>query len=81
MFVCKYDSKKELSMEDFMNPDTFNDEMLEIIYKNENFFNAVKLWLPFMFNRGFLDTVEGEDEDIVKVYEEQNTTRDVQIET
>jgi hypothetical protein len=57
-------------MEDFMNPDAFDDEMIYRIYQNDNFMNAVKSWLPFMHKRGFLDPAQGEDE-IVKVSTEE----------
>lgn len=63
-FICKYDSDKEMTMEDFMNPDAFDDDMINRMYKNENFLNAAKLWLPFMLKRGFLDPMEGEGEEI-----------------
>lgn len=61
-FVCKYDSDHDLTMEDFMNPDAFDEEMIYRIYQNDNFLNAVKLWLPFMYKRGYLDPNEEEIE-------------------
>lgn len=49
-------------MEDFMNPDAFDDEMILRIYQNDNYLNAIKLWLPFMYKRGFLDPDDEEVE-------------------
>lgn len=60
MFICKYDSEEELTMEQFMDPNGFNEDMLNRMYRNELFLGAVKSWLPFLFKRGFLDTVDGE---------------------
>lgn len=72
MFVCKYDSDKELTMEDFMNPEAFDEEMIYRIYQNDNFLKAVKLWLPFLYKRGFLDPVESEcDPKVVKKLNEE----------
>ena len=42
-------------MEQMMDPDAFNDEMINRVYRNENYLNAVKSWLPFMYKRGYLD--------------------------
>lgn len=62
MFICKYDSKEELTMEQFMDPNSFDDEMTNRMYKNDIFLNAVKSWLPFLYKRGFLDIVDEERE-------------------
>lgn len=63
MFVCKYDSEEELTMEQFMDPNAYNEDMLNRMYKNELFLDAVKSWMPFLYKRGFLDTVDGENDD------------------
>jgi hypothetical protein len=55
MFICKYDSQDELTMEQFMDPEFMqNEQVLDGFFGNENFLNAVKTWLPFMHERGFL---------------------------
>lgn len=63
MFVCKYDSEEELTMEQFLDPNAYNEDMLNRMYKNELFLDAVKSWMPFLYKRGFLDTVDGENDD------------------
>jgi len=62
MFVCKYDSEEELTMEQFMDPNAYDEDMLSRMYKNDLFLGAVKSWMPFLHKRGFLDTVEEENE-------------------
>lgn len=62
MFVCKYDSEEELTMEQFMDPNAYNEDMLSRMYRSELFLGAVKSWLPFLHKRGFLDTVDGEND-------------------
>lgn len=60
MFVCKYDSEEELTMEQFMDPNAFDDDMINRMYKNEIYLTAVKSWLPFLYKRGYLDIVAEE---------------------
>lgn len=52
--IVKYDSPEELNMEVIMAGGD-NEDMQDRIYNGANFRNAVKLWLPFLEERGFLD--------------------------
>jgi hypothetical protein len=60
LFVVKYDSHEEISMEDMLTGED-NPEMLDRIYNNELYKTAIKLWLPFLNKRGFLDTLIVDD--------------------
>jgi hypothetical protein len=62
MFVCKYESEEELTMEQFMDVNAFTDDMFNRMYRNDNYLRALKSWLPFMHKRGFLDPVAAEKE-------------------
>jgi hypothetical protein len=55
LFVVKYDAKEEISIEDLMKPGPEQQELLERVYKVENYVKAVQLLLPFMKKRGFLN--------------------------
>jgi hypothetical protein len=57
MFICKYDYEKEITMEEFMDPQAFTPEVFHQIFRNDNYLNALKTWLPFLHKRGFLDPV------------------------
>lgn len=52
--IVKYDSPEELNMEVILSGGD-DEAMKDRIYNGENFRKAVKLWLPFMEERGFLD--------------------------
>jgi hypothetical protein len=54
LFIVKYDSPEEMNMEIFMG-EGGNPELLKRAYGNECYKAALKLWLPFMNKRGFLD--------------------------
>lgn len=57
--IVKNDSSEELNLEVIMG-ESNEAEVLDIykrIYGNETFKKAVKIWLPFMNKRGFLDTL------------------------
>lgn len=64
LFVVKYDADEEISMELLMQGG--DDEMYDRIYNNEIYKKAVKLWLPFMNKRGFLDCLLPHDIAAVK---------------
>jgi hypothetical protein len=55
LFIVKNDSSEELTLDQMMGQD--NQEMLFKVYNNENYQKALKLWLPFLNKRGFLDTM------------------------
>lgn len=55
LFVVKYDSAEEINMEMIISGG--DEAMLERIYNNDNYKKAIKLWLPFMDKRGFLDSM------------------------
>lgn len=71
LFVVKYDSDEEINMETMMAGG--DPEMIKRIYNNEVYKKAVKLWLPFLSKRGFLDTLIVEDE---KATEEKKPEED-----
>jgi hypothetical protein len=62
MFICKYDSPEELTMEQFLNPNGFSPEMFNRMFRNDNYLNALKTWLPFLHKRGFLDPIVQNEE-------------------
>lgn len=55
LFVVKNDSNEVLEIEKLMT--TEDPEMHQKIYNNENYMKSLKLWLPFLNKRGFLDTM------------------------
>lgn len=57
LFVVKYDSNEEVTMEDLMRGGEAQEKLLDRIYKIENYTNAIKVLLPFMRKRGFLDAM------------------------
>jgi hypothetical protein len=57
LFIVKNDSSEEINLEKLMGSD--DPVMLEKIYNNENYKKGLKLWLPFLNKRGFLDTLVG----------------------
>lgn len=58
LFICKYDNAIVMSINTVMNNDDEGaQKMIKAIYRNENYKKAVTLWLPFLNERGFLDTV------------------------
>ncbi|KAG5675465.1 hypothetical protein PVAND_005367 [Polypedilum vanderplanki] len=54
MFICKYNSEKEIIMADLFSG-MIDDDTLKLIYSNDNYLKALETWLPFMDERGFLD--------------------------
>lgn len=56
LFVVKYDSPEEISIETMMMGGD-DPDMYQRIYYNDCFKKAVTLWLPFLNKRGFLDTL------------------------
>jgi hypothetical protein len=61
MAIVKYDSAEEISLENLMTGDD-NPEAMDRIYNNENYKKAVKLWLPFLNDRGYLDQLVKKEE-------------------
>ena len=58
LFICKYDNPEVMIMNTIMNEDDLvAQNMMKKIYRNENYKNALILWLPFLNERGFLDTM------------------------
>lgn len=62
MFVTKYDCAEEINMEDFMTSDKKDKVFFDRIYCNDNYKKALKLWLPFMDERGYLDSMLPDDQ-------------------
>lgn len=56
MAIVKYESTEEINLENLMMGDD-NSEAFDRIYKNENYKKALKLWLPLLNSRGYLDTL------------------------
>lgn len=54
--VVKYSSSEEISIELIMAAGN-NQEMLDRMYKNENFKEAATIWLKFFDSRGFLEAL------------------------
>lgn len=61
LFVVKYDSYEEINLEMMMSGED-NSRMMERIYNNDTYNKALKLWLPFLNKRGFLDTLIVKDQ-------------------
>lgn len=61
LFIVKYDCNEEMSIEQLMTGGD-NPELIDRIYNNDNYKKAIKLWLPFLDKRGFLDTLISHDE-------------------
>lgn len=57
MFVTKYDSSEEISLEDMMKSVNPDPNLYLRAYRNEYYKKAAKLWLPFLDERGFLDSL------------------------
>ncbi|KAG5678863.1 hypothetical protein PVAND_008494 [Polypedilum vanderplanki] len=62
LFIVKYDSQEEITLEAMMGlgdqvEESIVQAMYTRIYGNETYKKAVKLWLPFLNKRGFLDTL------------------------
>jgi hypothetical protein len=56
MFVTKYDQPEEINLENMMHNEC-PPEFYHRIFRNENFKKALKLWLPFLNDRGYLDVM------------------------
>jgi hypothetical protein len=56
MFVTKYESSEEMNLETMMSTES-PPEFYHRIYRNETFKKAVKMWLPFLDERGYLDVM------------------------
>lgn len=69
LFVVKYDSNEEINIETLMSAD--DPEMLNRVYNNDNYKNAIKKWLPFLNKRGFLDTMIIEEEEELPAKKEE----------
>ena len=52
--MAKYESAEEINLERLLM-DENNSELLKRFYNIENYKKALKLWLPFLNDRGFLD--------------------------
>ncbi|CRL03776.1 CLUMA_CG016261, isoform B [Clunio marinus] len=56
LFVVKYDSNEEISIESIMTGGS-DEGMFERIYRNDNYKKSLKLWLSFLNDRGYLDSL------------------------
>lgn len=60
LFVVKYNSAEEITIETMMTGSN-DPDIMDRVYKNDNYKKAVTMWLPFMNKRGFLDTLLKEE--------------------
>ena len=58
LFVCKLNSEKEVSMDQLFKGGDEAEALLKVIYNNEIFAKAIKTWLPFLNERGYLETMK-----------------------
>lgn len=58
LLVCfvKYNFSLEVDIQELLTGPE-NPEVLKMLFTNDNFRNAMQLWLPFLDERGFLDTM------------------------
>lgn len=78
LFIVKYDSNVEFSIEQLMTGGD-NPEMIERIYNNDKYKKAIKLWLPFLDERGFLDTLISCDQAKVEEFKVEDPKKEVTI--
>jgi hypothetical protein len=57
LLAAKHDAPEELRFYEMLEPTPKQKVILENVYKIENYTNAIKLMLPFMKERGFLDAM------------------------
>jgi hypothetical protein len=57
LFIAKYDSTEDLDLSQIMNPDNFDPKVMHAAFNNQIYKDALKTWLPFLNNRGYLDTL------------------------
>lgn len=60
LFIFKYDSSEELNLQMIMGQVDDVEEMKKMyirIYRSETYKKAIKSWLPFLNERGFLDSM------------------------
>lgn len=55
MFICKYDSEKEITLDMLFKGGDGSQDLLNEIYSNDCYITACKKWLPFLNDRGCLD--------------------------
>ena len=55
LFICKYNSEREITLDQIFKGGDGCQELLDVIYNNSNYEKACKKWLPFLNDRGFLD--------------------------
>jgi hypothetical protein len=55
MFIVKFDSNGEFNIENMMDPEKFDVETMRGGFMNDNYQMALKVWIPFLNKRGFLD--------------------------
>lgn len=71
LFIVKYDSPEEITIENLMGiGQTDEDALQEMyirVYRNETYKKAVQTWLPFLNKRGFLDTLLPIDDEQKKI--------------
>lgn len=74
LFVVKYDSPEEISMETLMM-EGGSPEMLKRVYQNDCYKKALQLWLPFFNKRGFLDTMIQEEKAELSITDQESLAK------
>lgn len=57
LFIVKYESGEEINLEDMMKAESADPEIYTRIYRNETYKKAVKILLPFLDKKGYLDVL------------------------
>jgi hypothetical protein len=57
LLVSKHYAAEQLRYDQLMQPTNEQKVLLEKVYKIDNYTNAIKYFLPFMKERGFLDAL------------------------
>ncbi|KAG5675468.1 hypothetical protein PVAND_005370 [Polypedilum vanderplanki] len=55
LIIIKYNSNDELNIEILMDAEKSNQNLIQIAFNNEICKAALKIWIPFLNKRGFLD--------------------------
>lgn len=65
LFAVKNDSPQEINLSEILGGSDDSPER-DRVFKNENYMKAVRSWLPFFNERGYLDTMI-KDKDVTEV--------------
>ena len=57
MLIIKYESNTDLNIEALMDPTKSDAKVMEEAFSGKLYQESLKIWLPFLNKRGFLDTL------------------------